>query len=98
MIDSYSGSHSKHGRFLWYELVTTDMEGARAFYTDVVGWGAQDAATPDMAYSLFTAAGSAVAGLMRLPADATQAGFRPGWLGYIGVDDVDRAAARAHEL
>jgi uncharacterized protein len=98
MIDSYSSSPSSHGRFLWYELVTTDMEGARAFYTDVVGWGAQDAATPDMAYSLFTAAGSAVAGLMSLPADATQAGFRPGWLGYIGVDDVDRAAARAHEL
>jgi predicted enzyme related to lactoylglutathione lyase len=99
MIESYSGSHSSsYGRFLWYELVTTDMESARAFYTHVVGWGAQHAATADMAYTLFTAAGSAVAGLMSLPADATQSGFRPGWLGYVGVDDVDRAAACGEEL
>src|SRR6516164_2952471 len=99
MSDSYSGSHSSsHGRFLWYELVTTDMEGARAFYTDVMGWGAQDIATPGMAYTLFTAAGSAVAGLMGLPTDAREAGVRSGWLGYVGVDDVDSAAARAHEL
>ena len=99
MIESYSASHSNsNGRFLWYELVTTDMEGARAFYTHVVGWGAQEAVTPDMAYTLFTAAGSAVAGLMSLPADAAQAGIRPGWVGYVGVDDVDRAAARGEEL
>jgi predicted enzyme related to lactoylglutathione lyase len=99
MIKSYSGSHSiSNGRFLWYELVTTDMQGARAFYTHVVGWGAQDAATADTAYTLFTAAGSAVAGLMSLPADAAQSGSRPGWLGYVAVDDVDRAAARAQEL
>jgi predicted enzyme related to lactoylglutathione lyase len=32
-----------HGRFSWYELLTTDMEGARTFYADVVGWGTQDA-------------------------------------------------------
>jgi hypothetical protein len=24
---------SSHGRFVWYELATTDMEAAKAFYT-----------------------------------------------------------------
>ena len=43
------------GRFAWYELITTDMAAARAFYTEVVGWGAHDASTPDLAYTLFTA-------------------------------------------
>jgi predicted enzyme related to lactoylglutathione lyase len=28
-----------HGRFVWYELMTTDMEAAKAFYAEVVGLG-----------------------------------------------------------
>ena len=31
---------NSHGRFAWYELITTDMEAAKAFYTKVMGWGA----------------------------------------------------------
>jgi hypothetical protein len=31
---------------------------------------------------------------MKLPEGAAEAGMRPGWLGYIGVDDVDSAVAR----
>ena len=26
------------GRPIWYELLTTDMNGAEAFYSKVVGW------------------------------------------------------------
>ena len=44
-----------HGRFVWYELMTTDMETAKAFYANVVGWGTRDAPTSGLAYSLFTA-------------------------------------------
>jgi hypothetical protein len=32
-----------HGRFAWYELLTTDIAAASAFYREVVGWSAQDA-------------------------------------------------------
>jgi len=31
-----------HGRFTWYELITTDMGAASAFYSRVVGWSARD--------------------------------------------------------
>ena len=65
-----------HGRFIWYELMTTDMEAAKAFYTKVVGWGTQDASMPGMPYTLFTVAGSSVSGLMRLPEDAKKIGER----------------------
>jgi uncharacterized protein len=90
-------AHS-HGRFAWYELATTDMESARAFYSDVLGWGTQDVPASGLAYTLFTAAGAAVSGLMELPKEATASGLRPSWLGYVGVDDVDAAANRIEEL
>ena len=39
---------NSHGRFVWYELMTTDMEAAKAFYAEVIGWGTQDASMPGM--------------------------------------------------
>jgi uncharacterized protein len=89
---------NSHGRFVWYELATTDIEAAKVFYTGVVGWSAQDASMAGHAYILFTAGGAAVAGLMSLPEDARESGFRPSWLGYVGVDDVNAAAERIEEL
>ena len=35
---------NSHGRFVWYELATTDTETAKAFYAGVVGWGTRDSA------------------------------------------------------
>jgi len=89
---------NSHGRFVWYELMTTDMEAAKAFYTKVVGWGIQDASMPGMAYTLFTVAGASVCGLMGMPEDAKKIGERPSWIGYVGVDDVDAAADRIKRL
>jgi predicted enzyme related to lactoylglutathione lyase len=84
-----------HGRFLWYELITTDMAAAKAFYAEVLGWGAQDAG---YGYTLFTEGGATIAGLMYLSDEARRIGLRPSWIGYVGVDDVDAAAERARQL
>ena len=73
------------GRFAWYELITTDIAGAKAFYTEVVGWGAQDASTPDLAYTLFTSGDASVSGLMDLPEDATAPGWRGSFAGGIAL-------------
>jgi len=91
MVDS-------RGRFVWYELMTTDMEAAAAFYTKVVGWGTHDVSTPGMPYILFTVEGSSVGGLMRLPEDAKNIGERSSWIGYVGVSDVDATADRIQWL
>src|SRR5262249_25480880 len=87
-----------HGRFVWYELTTTDVEAAKAFYAEGVGWGTQDVSTSSLDYTLFTAGGASVSGLMRLPEEAAKMGFAPGWLGYVAVDDVDAAADRIKQL
>ncbi len=84
--------------FAWYELITTDVEAAKAFYTRVMGWGVLDASLPGGAYTLFTAGNVLVSGLMQLPEDASEASGTPSWLGYVGVDDVDAAAERVEKL
>jgi uncharacterized protein len=89
---------NSHGRFVWYELMTTDIETTKAFYANVVGWGARDASMPGLAYSLFSIGDSPVAGLMTLPQDARRAGVTPHWMGYVGVDDVDAAVDRIKQL
>jgi predicted enzyme related to lactoylglutathione lyase len=86
------------GRFVWYELMTTDMAAARAFYSHVTGWDVQDASTSDLAYNRFAAGGSAVGGLMELPEAARKMGATPRWMGYVGVGDVKAAADRIARL
>jgi predicted enzyme related to lactoylglutathione lyase len=95
MADSHFNSH---GRFVWYELMTTDMESAKAFYSKVVGWGIQDVSMPGMPYVLFTVGGVSVGGLMSLPEDAKKIGEKPSWIGYVAVDDVDAIADRVARL
>jgi predicted enzyme related to lactoylglutathione lyase len=77
-----------HGKFVWYELMTTDAKAAESFYSDVVGWSMRDAGVPGMSYTLLTAGGLDVAGLMASP----NANARPSWIGYIAVTDVDQYA------
>jgi len=89
---------NSHGRFVWYELMTTDIKIAKAFYTSVVGWGTRDASMPSSAYSLFTIGDSPVAGLVNVPEDARRTGATPRWIGYVGVDDVDAAVDRIKQL
>jgi len=80
---------SYHGRFIWYELMTDDVPAAERFYGAVIGWDARAAGVGDGDYRLFAVAGTEVAGLMALPEEAAAAGARPGWTGYVAVDDLD---------
>ncbi len=85
---------STPSKFVWYELMTTDPQAAEAFYRTVMGWQTADAGMPGMQYTILSVGSNGVGGLMALPADALAMGARPGWSGYISVDDVDAAAAR----
>jgi len=79
--------------FVWYELMTTDMPAAEAFYKKVVGWSGKDAGVAGMSYTILSAGDAMVAGLMTLPDEVRQMGGRPGWIGYVHADDVDAKAA-----
>jgi predicted enzyme related to lactoylglutathione lyase len=92
---------SDHGRFIWYELITPDMAGAKRFYGDLVGWTAQDMPIPDGGgepYAILSADGNGVAGMMNLGAAMKAEGMPPNWTGYVCVDDCDAAAAKVTSL
>ena len=80
---------NSHGHFAWYELMTTDVEAAKAFYAEVMGWRARDVSLADTAFALFSAGESPISGLMNLPERATAMGAAPHWVGYVGVNDIE---------
>lgn len=89
---------NSQGHFAWYELITTDVAGAKAFYTNVIGWGAHDASAPGATYMLFTAGDTVISGVMDLPASARNAGGKPYWVGYVEVKDVTATAGEVPRL
>ena len=80
-------------QFFWYELMTSDVEGAKAFYGAVVGW--KMAAFGDAHdYSVLEVEGGrGVGGIMALPEEARAGGLEPCWVGYVHVADIDAKLA-----
>ena len=88
---------SKASNFIWYELMTSDPAGAARFYGAVVGWtiaATRDPAAGDVDYRMIVRGdGGNAGGVLALNADMLAGGARPGWMGYLEVDDVDAAVA-----
>lgn len=75
----------------WVELDTTEVEAAKEFYREVLGWSVAEAMP---GYWVFRAGETDVAGLMEMPAESPA----PAWLTYLQVEDADVAAGRAEQL
>ncbi len=95
-------STSKHGTFNWCELLTTDVDGAKRFYTELLGWTTETVVHEcfdngqDLEYNLVKVEGTGIGGIMAVPAQAQ--GMPPCWGAYVNVDDVDASAIRVGEL
>jgi len=83
----------RHGEFVWYELMTADLDAAQAFYADVIGWNIVDAQMPGMDYRLCSGALGGVSGIMQLTEEMREGGANPHWAGYIAVEDVEKSVA-----
>ena len=86
----------KHGALSWCELMTTDVEAAKKFYSELLGWTLEDMSMEDMTYTVVKAGEEAVGGIMAVPPQAQ--GTPPHWGVYITVNDVDAVAKKAEEL
>jgi predicted enzyme related to lactoylglutathione lyase len=89
--DRTSKPRQLHGSHVWYELMTTDPEGAKAFYERVVpGWSIGERVPGDQDYRMIGRSdGGFAGGVMGLTGEMCDHGAKPMWLGYVGVDDVD---------
>jgi uncharacterized protein len=76
--------------FVSYDLRTTDVDAAEAFYTALLGWEVRR----EGASRGFWAGAQRVGALMALPERARAQGAPAHWLGHVGVEDVEAAARR----
>jgi uncharacterized protein len=84
-----------HGTFYWNELMTRDVERAKKFYADTVGWSFDAMPAPGgMTYWIAKMNDESVAGIF----DISSPEFGPvpeSWMAYIAVDDVDARVKKA---
>lgn len=80
-------------KFCWVELLTSDIDAAQDFYSEVIGWTSAAPGHSERDYRLFFQEGNAAAGLMLLPEEAKAQGAKPSWFGYISSRDVDADVA-----
>lgn len=86
----------KHGAFSWNELMSTDVEGAKAFYGELLGWQLEACPDSEMEYIMAKAGDTQLAGMMTIPEEAK--GMPASWGGYITVDDVESTAKKVEQL
>jgi predicted enzyme related to lactoylglutathione lyase len=84
-----------HGTFYWNELMSHDVEGAKAFYATALGWTFEPMPMPDGTYWIIKCGGEKPIGGMFAMSGADFQGVPDHWMAYIAVDDVDARVAKA---
>jgi predicted enzyme related to lactoylglutathione lyase len=86
-----------HGDFSWTELMTRDVEAAKKFYAELLGWSMEEMPMAEGPYIVLRAGDKGVGGMMVMPSNVP-AHVPAHWASYVTVDDVDAVAKKAEEL
>jgi uncharacterized protein len=86
-----------NGIFCWNELSTNNLEAAKQFYSELLGWTLHQSATTSMPYIEIEAAGRRIGGMYQQSPECGGP-MPPHWMAYVAVDDVDGVAARVESL
>lgn len=86
------------GRFVWYDLMTTDPDAAVDFYTRLVDWGTTQFEGAGDPYTMWTNDGVPLGGVTTLPDVAKEAGAPPHWMAYVTVPDTADTVVKTVEL
>ena len=79
----------------WIDLWTSEVDGAREFYTELLGWEAGEPDPTFGGYWMFHRDGAPVAGGMGPMGDMTP---NNAWKFYFATDDIERTARSAADL
>ena len=87
----------RHGMFSWNELMTGDVESAKRFYNELLGWRFEEFHMGESgSYWVIKVGEEEVGGIMGTPPAAE--GVAPHWGLYITVDNVDVTVKKAEQL
>jgi predicted enzyme related to lactoylglutathione lyase len=89
-------SDANTGRFVWYELLTTDVKAAIDFYSDVVRWKTQAWETGN--YTMWVGSQGPLGGVTELPEAAKKMGAPPHWQANVQVANVDQTVEQVKQL
>ena len=84
----------QYGKFVWFDLATSDVDSAKRFYGELFGWVFSDLAEGDVRYTVVENRNRMIAGIVSDPEAKGDASL---WIGSISVPDVDRAAEQTRE-
>lgn len=79
------------GRVVWHDLMTTDPDKARAFYSELFGWNTAEMDMGTFKYQMIQTGEKQIGGYIPLE----QKEVPSHWIAYVNVDDVDEACKTA---
>ena len=82
--------------FCWPELVASDSEKAKEFYSSLFGWSITDIPIGnDQVYSMAAIGGNEVGAIYQMWPEQEAGGVPTHWASYVSVSDVDESAKKA---
>ena len=89
--------NNANGTFCWNELATTDVEAAKQFYTELLGWKLKEGQAPaPMVYNEIVVGDRHIGGIYQMGKEFGDAPSH--WMAYVAVEDVNASAERVAEL
>lgn len=76
------------GKFLWYELVSHDIDTAKQFYGRLFGWSFTEVGLAQNRYHVISNRGTYIGGIVHDP----DMGKAAQWIGFISTENPDRLA------
>lgn len=87
------GNDYAPGKFVWFELITDDVEGDLAHYGEVLGWKTQSMDMGDFEYKMLGRGEVGHCGVVK----PQMSGVPTHWASYLAVEDVDATVAKVAE-
>jgi predicted enzyme related to lactoylglutathione lyase len=85
-----TGVQTAIGKFVWHDHISTDVEKAKSFYSELFGWETEVWKPGEQDYPMIKAGGQMHGGF-----GPAEGGAPAHWLGHVLVEDVDETVRRA---
>jgi uncharacterized protein len=96
---THSHESFQHGTICWTELASKDVEAAKKFYSELLGWELEGSQAAGMNYTEIVVGDKHIGGMYQITEECGGSADMPSrWMSYVSVDDLDDAVKRTEEL